>query len=533
MPDTLLKIIVVDDERLVRELLKNCLDWEELGLTIVGECAGAEQALEMVDRLLPDIIFTDICMPKMDGLELCRRIGEKYPHMKTVILTGHEEFEYAKKGIKLGVADFILKPINDDEIRRAVSALRERVLEERSRIEELARLKEQLKQSLPFLREKALNELISSAVAADLIGEKLSYFGIKTKDDEYQVAAIEVSPDKDEEERDEERSLLLRMRCLELTGRYFEKDEYFHVFCDNSQRVVVLSNDGSVDLWECCEAVKDLLITKTKCVVCIGMGNAYKKIDKVRLSYREACDALRYQYLVGRNQVISFSNIQHVQEGQPYLDSALMNDFCFYMKAGLKEKTEELIEAVFHEIMAGTPDRGRYRVVACNFIANIMNVHLETGVNPEEVFGRDHQPFELLFKLDTLPEMQEHVAGIALRTISAIHHVQGKKIRKVIRDVKEYIDANFTWPFLTLTSVAKKFSINLSYLSRMFKEEIGMTFVDYLGRLRMERAIALLNETEKKAYQIAEEVGIIDPHYFSVCFKKHTGVSVNQYRKTR
>ena len=99
--------------------------------------------------------------------------------------------------------------------------------------------------------------------------------------------------------------------------------------------------------------------------------------------------------------------------------------------------------------------------------------------------------------------------------------------------MKEYIDSHFTSPYLTLSSVARKFSLNLSYLSRTFKEEIGATFVDYLARLRMERAITLLNETEKRAYQIAEEVGIVDPHYFSACFKKHTGVSVNQYRKAK
>lgn len=530
MDETVLKVLIVDDERLVRELLRGCVEWERLGATIVGECAGAEEAMERLEALEPDIVITDICMPKTSGLELCAHIAERHPRVKTVILTGHEEFEYAKEGIKTGVADFILKPINDEEIARTVSALRARILSERGREEEFARLREQFRQNLPFLREKTLNELVSGTADRDRLGEKLAYFRIPLSDDEFQVAVIEVSPDAGSGAEDEESGTIVRMRCLELARRQFERYQYVQVFFDNGQRIVVLCSDGTIDLWENLEELKDLLVSGAGCSVSIGVGNAFGKPEEIRHSYREACDAVKYRYLVGMNKVIGAAAIRYPQTVRPLEDDRL-SGFGFLVKAGLGEKADELASSVFHEACAGTPDRERLRVTACGFIAVILSVLTETGITREEVFGRDGMPFEPVFRLETLPELEAQIGALTRRAAEVIRGTQGRTVRKIIRDVRDYIDANHSLPFLTLSGVAKKFSMNLSYLSRLFKEETGTTFVEYLGRVRMEHAIRLLDETDKKAYQIAEEIGIVDPHYFSVCFKKHTGVSVNEYRK--
>ena len=523
--------MIVDDERLVRDLLKACIDWEEIGLTVTGESASAVEGLELVDRLLPDIIFTDICMPMMDGLEFSKRVVEKHPQIKIIVLTGHEEFEYAKKGIKVGVADFLLKPINDDEIRKTALSAREKIIKERTQNEEYGRLKEQLRQNLPFLREKLFNELIQNGGTIDDLKEKLSYFDIEVGEAPFQSAVIEVYSAKEEEASDEEMKLMLKMRCQELVQQYFTHDSLIHVFPDNSERVVVLCNDGEIDLWECCEAIKSMLINRLKCFVCVGVGKPYAKADKIWMTYKEARDALKYSCVVGKNQVISFSDICSTPDTQTSVDGDLMNSFCFYLKSGLMGKAEELLASVFREARSSVASKEQVRVFACNFIANILNVLIEAGIKQEEVFDGESQPFETVFRLDALPEAEEHIKRISLKVVQAVGSSHGKKARKIIQDVKEYIDENYSRPNLMLSEVAKKFYVNLSYLSRIFKEETGLTFVDYLNRLRMEKAMKLLNETDKKAYQIAEEVGISDPHYFSVCFKKFAGVNVNEYKK--
>lgn len=533
MNDDLLKVLIVDDERLVRNLLKACISWEDIGLTIIGESSGAVEGIQMVDKLHPDIIFTDICMPAMDGLEFSKRVIEEHPHIKIIILTGHEEFEYAKKGIKVGIADFLLKPINRDEIRKTALTAKAKIIRERIRIEEYDRLKDQLQQNMPFLKEKLFNELVQSGADLKLMKEKLSYFCIEFANDTFRIAVVDVSNTSGDDNPDEEMKLILRIRGIELIKQYFKKDHYVNCFLDNSQMIVIICNDSSIDLWECCESIKSMLINRLKCFINIGIGNAYDKMERIHVSYREACYALKYRFIVGNNQIVCFSDIYAFEHNISNIDYTVLGSFCFYLKSGLKEKADELIRTAFNELKSSASSKEQVRVFACNFIANILNVLVETRIKQEEIFEQNSQPFEKIFKLDTLPEMEKYIQMVSQRVIQSINSMQGKKAKKIIQDVKDYIDANYSASDLTLADVAKRFYVNMSYLSRAFKEETGLPFIEYLYRLRMENAIRLLNETDKKAYQIAEEIGINDSHYFSACFKKYTGVSVNEYKKSR
>lgn len=528
-----LKVFIVDDERLVRNLLKACIKWEDIGLTIIGESSSALEGLQMVETLQPDIIFTDICMPVMDGLEFSRRVVEEHPHIKIIILTGHEEFEYAKKGIKVGIADFLLKPINKDEIRKTAMTAKEKILRERTQIDEYDRLKEQLQQNMPFLKEKLLNELIQGGTDIRLMSERIAYFGIRFTDDDFRIAVVEVSNAAEQDGVDEELNLILKIRCVELVKQYFKNDPTVCCFLDNSQKVVIICNDCSIDLLECCESIKSMLINRLKCYVSIGLGNACKKPEKLHVSYREACDALKYRFIVGNNQIVSYSDIYAFEQNTSNMDYSVLGSFCFYLKSGFGEKVDEAIRTAFNELKTTASSKEQVRVFACNFIANILNVLVETRIRQEEVFEQNSQPFETIFKLDTMPEIEKHIRSISQRVVQAINNMQGKKAKKIVQDVREYIDANYSSPDLTLSAVSKKFYVNMSYLSRAFKEETGMPFVEYLNRLRMESAIKLLKETDKKAYEIAGDVGINDPHYLSACFKKYTGISINEYKKSK
>lgn len=144
-----IKIIIIDDEYLIRELIKNCVSWDEIDVDIVGEASNAAEGLSLISKNKPDIILTDICMPGPDGLDMSKSILEKYPDIKVIIITGYDEFEYAKRSIKLGVSDFILKPINDEELKSSVLKLKEEILEERLK----ERHYENIKQKFGVLKE--------------------------------------------------------------------------------------------------------------------------------------------------------------------------------------------------------------------------------------------------------------------------------------------------------------------------------------------------------------------------------------------
>lgn len=530
--DEVIKVFIVDDERLVRDLLKNCIDWNELGFSVVGESSNAVEGLEMVDKLEPDLIFTDICMPVMDGLEFGRKVMEKHQEAKIVVLTGHDKFEYAREGIKLGIADFLLKPINDDEIKKTALAMKNEILENKKQREEYLRIKEQLINNMPFLREKFFNELISSNFELYEYEEKMKYFGIETRDDIFQTAVIEISGENVISSGEESR-IIAGLRLREQVEAFFYDKKNIFAFPNSTQRMVVICNDSRVDFYEMCEELKDKLIESLKFNICIGVGNAYGRPDMISNSYREALGALEYKFITGKNQVILFSDIYYTQEKESVQLNELLGSFVFYVRSGLKEKAEEIVDDVFSEARHNIAAKEQLRVISFNFVAGIMNILIETGLSKEEVFSDNEQPFERIIVMETMPEMRNYLGEIIEKCTSIINSNQHKKVRKIFLDVKEYIDSNFNDPEISLSEVAKKFFVNLSYLSKIFKEENGITFVDYLIKLRMDHAIELLKATDQKAYQIAEEVGIKDPHYFSVCFKKYTGVSVNEYRKAR
>ncbi len=218
MPEALLKVLIVDDEHLVRNLLRNCINWNEIGYEVVGEASNAHEALDLVEQLRPDVIFTDIYMPFMDGLEFGKIVFEKYPTIKIIVLTGYEEFEYAKKSVKIGIADFLLKPINDDEIRKVALNIKSKIESERNQRNEYDRIKNQLEENLPYLKEKLLNSIIQNTYDANNINQQLDYFNIKISPDHVQIAVIEVSfPDNTDNPGEEER-LLLNMQCLGLVS---------------------------------------------------------------------------------------------------------------------------------------------------------------------------------------------------------------------------------------------------------------------------------------------------------------------------
>ncbi len=534
MPDSLLKVLIVDDEHLVRNLLRNCINWEEIGYEVIGEASNANEALDLVDQLRPDVIFTDIYMPFMDGLEFGKIVFEKYASIKIIVLTGYEEFEYAKKSIKIGIADFLLKPINDDEIRKVALNMKAKIESERNQRAEYDRAKKQLEENLPYLKEKLLNKMIQGSFEHEDLQQQMDYFHVNINPYHIQVAAIEGSlSESGNDNTHEEERLLLTMQCCEMVAKYFRNDSYVHIFLDNNQNIVVLNSEPSIDFPECLEAVRALVINKLKCSVSIGVGNCYTSEVRIRTSYKEALNALAYKIVAGKNQVISYQDINFSQSAEPI---SLQNDYSdalsFALKAGMKKKVAEFIEGAFADGLGGSKLRiASMRARASNILSILLNVITEIEINMAEIFPGNSQPFDQVFKIDTLPDMKDYLLKLAENTINIILSMQSKKVNQSIEQVKDYLQQNLADPEMSLSNTAKKFYMNMSYLSRIFKQETGYTFVEYLTKARMEKAIKLLKETDMKAYQIAEEVGIINPHYFGICFKKWTGVSVNDFKK--
>lgn len=529
-----LKVLIVDDEHLIRNLMKMRIKWEELGMEIVGEASSAREALDLIDEIIPDIIFTDICMPFMDGIEFSKIVTERFPHIKIVVITGYDEFEYAKRSVKLGVSDFLLKPINDEEIRAVALDLKEKIESERTHQKEYEQLKLQLEESLPYLKEKFLNELLQSELNADEIAEKLSYFKIAMNpgSDFFQTAVAEVSYSQKGTGGGEEERILLAIQCADLIRQTFRNDSFVNVFFDNGRKIVILCNNEEIDLSECCEVIKTLIINKRKCFVCIGIGNKVQGMKNIKVSYGEACDALNYKVVIGKNQVVNYNDITFMKESQWRANFSKSEKLNFYIKAGLRDKAAELIDELFSELFYSRRHTiDRMRLEAFDILSACQHVILELNIATSDIWKYSTQPYETVSKLDNLPELKEYLKSLISNIIEKVHSTNEKKANTLIEQIKEYIQKNMHNPDLSLSRVAKEFYISSSYLSRLFKQETTQTFVEYVTKIRIEKAVKLLKETDLKVYQVGEKIGIDDPHYFSIIFKKYTGLSINDFRK--
>ena len=200
----MLKVMIVDDEYYFREALKVSLDWEELGFTICAEAKNGNDALLKADELSPDIVLVDINMPVMDGLEFVKEIKNKGLDCKIVILTGHSEFQYAKQAVQLGVHNYLLKPVNEKELMESLLDLKRVIERERDIKIEFNKLKQQVKNSIPLLKEKFLNELIQGSLirTEKSIANRMAYLNIQLSSDYYRVISIEINHDDDWDDED-------------------------------------------------------------------------------------------------------------------------------------------------------------------------------------------------------------------------------------------------------------------------------------------------------------------------------------------
>ncbi len=530
-----IKIFIVDDEYLIRNLIKNRIAWGDLGMEIIGEAADARKALEVIDNLVPDIIFTDICMPFMDGIEFSKRVIERYPHIKIVIITGHDEFDYAKRSLKLGVSDFLLKPVNADEIRKVALELKNKIDAEKMHNKEYENLKQQLELNLPFLKEKFMIQLLHGEVNTVELEEKLRYFHINLNPEyhSYQIAVVEVSNSEKNISNEEENRILLAIQCAEQIRQSVKEYKDTHVFLDNSRRVVLLCNSESLDLNDYCEAIKSILITTYHCFISIGIGNKVKGIENIMISYREACDAINYKIVIGKNQVVNYSDITYSYE-IPWRGLAnTVENINFYIKAGMVEKMHQLLDELFLEgCYCPSITIENMRLEAFDILSACMHALMELNIDTAGMWDYPTQPYQTVSRIDNINELKNYMKSFITKVINKVNCVNNKKVNSLISQIKEYINDNIHNDELSLSAVTKEFYISSSHLCRLFKQETNQTFVEYITKVRMETAIKILKDSDLKVYEIGEKVGIKDPHYFSIIFKKFTGVSVNEFRKS-
>ncbi len=533
------RILIIDDEPVVREGISETIDWHAHGFELVGACRDGREGLQAVEELRPDVVLTDICMPFVDGLELAATIGDQHPAIKILLLTGHDEFEYAQAAIKLKVRDFLLKPITADEIRRVLDTLRAEMDAERDRRKMLEKLAEQLKASLPVYRERFLNRLVGNTISE---AERERSFGLLDLDLPGPVCiALIVDPDPDaSQEADDGVSddRLFGLAVHDLVGRVVEDISGAVSFSTPQEQAVVLLSVPDTDsavpaALAVAEEISDHAIRELGKSVSIGVGEGRADATAVMRTFQDARAALDYRFVLGPGHIIT---IQQARGGVPDSDFSEESDkrerFLRMVKTGTADEASAAIQTVVGSLRTEKEDIEGCVVFMYRLLADTINALEEIGVSYGDVPTLGKNPFEHLTTMKTLDEMERWFSRFVSEALVVLDSRRLQHSQRKALSAKEYIDVHFSDPDLSLQRVCTAMAVSKSYLSPVFKTSTGMTFVEYVTHRRMEEAKKLLRSEFLKVYEIAEKVGFRDAHYFSLTFKKQTGLTPREFQDT-
>jgi two-component system, response regulator YesN len=523
------KVLLVDDEKLERVLIRKGYDWEGNGFEIIGEASSGEEALEFFDIQEPDIVFTDINMPHMDGLALTEKIKERSLKCRVVIITGYREFEYARRALQLGVKDFILKPVHISDISELANSIKEEIQHEEGLNEEYLRLRENATTNRDVVIESFLQRLVENRIEEEEAIHKLKLYSFDKLLNN--CVCIDIKPHM-EQDNGKEETLDTSNEIIKLVQN--TQGESVLSFVHYLGNVLIyLATTDLVQAKRIAMESKICINRQLKLEVEIGISQIQEGFKGISKAYRQAKRAISASVILGRNSCITFEEYAKIKEKNQGIVHVDWNDFVFNVESCLENKVEEHINH-FTEAMkkGGITDTGYLKLMAMNMLSKSASVLTRQGKSLGQFFGENYL-YEEIAKIETVEEMNDCLKKMIKEILTYIDSRRNKKSNKLVEQSLAYIDANLYDTLLTLKTVAKKVYTNESYLSRVFKKEVGESLIEYITRKRIEQSILLLNTTDYKVYEIAEKIGFSNPHYFSICFKKHIGVTIKEYKKPK
>ena len=534
----LYRIMLVDDEEEVRTSMIKTMKWEEAGFVVVGDAENGKDALEKIEIYEPDVILTDIKMPYMDGLELARQVKENYPSTRIVVFSGFDDFEYAKQAIKCNVTEYILKPVNGEELTAILIKIRDSLNKEMEEKRSIETLRESYKKNLPLLKEHFFLDLVHGKVDADTIALKLQEFKLQNLiGSSVVVACTEISLKQEKRnissQYKEELYLTLSVeRCLEekLSGIYeyvlFHSGGRIHMIialkeAQSLSHLMVLLNHACKE----CKRIHDIDIT-------VGLGEAYPEIEQAKRSYKEAKAALGYQKIMGKGSTIYIKDMEPLNHRKP-MEFLEENELIAAIKFGNKEDILECIHQIFDKMEELKLHTIEHQLNILSFIHMIVKLLNDTGIDTLKIFDNTVDLNDLIISLQDSNDFKRWLLQVCNKISDHIGTDRENVTQSIINSAKLLIEKFYSDPLLSVEVLCQHLHITPTYFSTIFKKETGQSYVSYLTRLRMEKAKEFIELSDEKTYVIARKVGYEDPNYFSYVFKKQFGVSPSRYRGKR
>jgi two-component system response regulator YesN len=509
----LLKVLLVDDEPFVIEGLKIMVDWNKYGFSICGEASNGEDALEIVKSCNPHLVVTDIRMPVMDGLQLIKAVYETSDiRSKFVVLSGYDDFEYIQMAMRYNVSDYILKPLDVDELDRVMDKVCEQIKEESTQIE--SRNKQ-----LDFIADTTIQRIINGEVKESIVN-RANFILELEKDEDLGLIMFEIDDfDKWMSDFDEIKLRLVR-EDIRTTIKKSMNNRFDHnIFEDDLGRFFIITSQKMefydniheyVDILKC--AVEDT----SNCVVSVALSENMKGIESLENLYKQVDLAISYKFFKGKGNIIRYSDIQNLTLNYDFNDFNIDN-FLNDLKNNNYKALSKRINSLFYSFLKNLTAPEIIKAYIENLELEVISSVLGMNGNIDEL-SRHFVRFNSGMEKSTLETLKNDFTELCRFLTEYMDTLAKNTPKDIITEMKEYIKLNYNKD-ISLKTIAKQLYVNPVYLGRLFRKNTGIQFNEYLHSVRIEEAKKLLRRTNMKIADIAKSVGYNDVDYFVSKFK--------------
>ncbi|MEC0332765.1 response regulator [Paenibacillus macerans] len=524
-----MKLVLVDDEKGIVDGLKKIIGRYVPDCEVVGAAYNGLEGVKLIQTRHPDIVITDIRMPQADGLEMIKMLKEAGNPAKFILLSGYADFEYARRGMQLGVQFYINKPVEEEELRDCVRQVMEDIRTERAKLREVDDLKQEAHSRM---QENVLRDILDNGSDGLVhMEETLRIAGIEAVGVRFICVLLEFDEG---------------FGCIKEFGlrpvfqqidRALERYRAVYRFrYSGSQVAVVVTHDGAAGYEELVRTIlglKDTLFRELKLSVTAGIGTFQERAAGLGQSFEEARYALSYKVIKGEGAVIAYPETVNLTGRRHPVPEELINK----LEAELDNMNEEGCVGIIREIFRGMESQQGMsptdlQVYCINILLSSVRKMSFQQLQQNDFLGRNILSLEAISSFRTLERLEKWMIQVirCILVFKVEHHVPKKK--DIIAEIKEYVTQHYHDP-ITLAELASRFFISPYYLSQLFKQKTGDTYINFLAQVRIGKAKELLERTDLKVYEICERVGYSDTQYFARLFEKLTGLRPSEYRKSR
>lgn len=531
----MLKMVIADDEYLVREGLKAIIDWSKYNIEIIGFAKNGSEALSLCEDIQPDILLTDIRMPHMSGIEVITKLVEQGIETKTVILSGYDDFSYAKNAIELNVENYILKPIKIEELIKVITKVIDSIEMEKEHTVKFLELKEQLDNNLPTIKERFLTNLVFKKFADEInVYKRCVFLNIHFDSDQpYVVCKMIINEITGSFSNDyEENYELILMSILNVANELLEKIQPGVIFNLNDKEFIIIFNTKkSLAIAKFSTKLVNYLNSLLGVKASIGIGHEVNNILSLYNSLKLAENALEFQFYSGLNTVIDCKDIDKKSRLINYIElQSLEEKLLKAIKIGNSKNTKTILLEIFDYIHQSDYAPEEYtKSVFIELISITARSLFEIQENFYEIMGDSIEMTNKINRFDTYYELRNYAIELFVTLSDYFFNKLNQKNHYVINEIKEIINKQYMKK-LTVQEIAKQIGFTPNYISQIFKKETGYPLTKYITKIRIEASKELLKDSNFKVFEVADMVGFDNPYYFSTVFKKITGIHPSKYR---